>query len=459
MPINTVVITTDSYGLIDHNYFQDTSGGAVPTPLNFYGDFQTRGYTNWNDPTLLGSNQAVYVEANYYVAANAGSEGFFDAYSGCKPVVRFNTIVNNQIGGWHGTDSGSYRGCVNGEVYGNFLTNNVGPSEVLMNTRSGTLLFWGNTANGSVGYQQVALQYFRTNGSIVGLSSWGQAHAGLNWIPLSATPSNLNSDEMSLNAADWQASHAYAANAAIGPTSNNSGNYNYQNQGSSCTSGSTRPAAFTTTILGTTTDGTCTWTNVGGTTTASIGTAGYCAANPDTTAASDSVCSALSPGDTASRHFDPNGGVYPFRDQPGRGHNQVLFPNYSWLNSGTALPVSPTPVMTANSADSVTENQDVYNYTSSFDGSLSCSTAPHCGVGSGTLASRPATCTTGVAYWATDQGSWNVSGNGAGQGVLYQCSATNVWTTYYTPYTYPYPLTHTSATLPGTPTNLQAVVQ
>lgn len=50
------------------------------------------------------------------------------------------------------------------------------------------------------------------------------------------------------------------------------------------------------------------------------------------------------------------------------------------------------------------------------------------GVGQGTLAQRPATCTPLVAYWATDTNT------------LYQCSAPNTWTAYYTPYTYPHPL-------------------
>src|SRR5213593_4734233 len=44
-------------------------------------------------------------------------------------------------------------------------------------------------------------------------------------------------------------------------------------------------------------------------------------------------------------------------------------------------------------------------------------------------------------------GSWNTSEsnpygvqqNGA-SGVLYKCTATNTWTLYYTPYTYPHPL-------------------
>jgi len=51
------------------------------------------------------------------------------------------------------------------------------------------------------------------------------------------------------------------------------------------------------------------------------------------------------------------------------------------------------------------------------------------GVRSGTYASIPGTCSTYQGYWATDQST------------LYQCTATNTWTAYYTPYTYPHPLT------------------
>lgn len=95
--------------------------------------------------------------------------------------------------------------------------------------------------------------------------------------------------------------------------------------------------------------------------------------------------------------------------------------------------------------------------SSPFDGTT--------GIGHGTLANRPTTCTHttapdgdeggGVMYWATDQGSWNVSGDGRGSGVLYRCSATNTWTVHYTPYTYPHPLQGASFSVEGSGSGLK----
>ena len=88
------------------------------------------------------------------------------------------------------------------------------------------------------------------------------------------------------------------------------------------------------------------------------------------------------------------------------------------------------------------------------------------GLEQGALASRPSTCTTGVAYWATDQGTWNTTDTAGPQssvvgvqGELFQCTATNTWTLFYTPYTYPHPLTQGTTVTPSFPTNLKGTAQ
>lgn len=154
---------------------------------------------------------------------------------------------------------------------------------------------------------------------------------------------------------------------------------------------------------------------------------------------------------------------YPCWVQPGRapagGSPQwgTLSPMAFFRNTNTAdsakvdvdfgCPWLDTPYCTEH----VKANRDYYNAVSAT--AQTSSTSPFngtTGIGHGTLANRPTTCTHttapdgdeggGVMYWATDQGSWNVSGDGRGSGVLYRCSATNTWTVHYTPYTYPHPL-------------------
>lgn len=128
---------------------------------------------------------------------------------------------------------------------------------------------------------------------------------------------------------------------------------------------------------------------------------------------------------------------YPCRDQVGTGGDVSLWtalnehpaqtktPAYAWSNTANFL------VYGAASANVIVANRDFFNGTAGFDGTA--------GVGVGLLAARPETCTAGVAYWATDQGTWNTKA-GEDQGVLYKCTSTDTWEVYYTPYTYPHPL-------------------
>lgn len=153
---------------------------------------------------------------------------------------------------------------------------------------------------------------------------------------------------------------------------------------------------------------------------------------------------------------------YPCIDQPGRGQgdllvgafptrinsttgtiawpNQSLEPVREWLNTFTAVPGwgnnSSIRVIVATGAElKLIENRDYYLFNSSFNGTV--------GIGNGTRASRPITCTKGVAYWSTDQGNnWNTINTNMNDGTLDICVSTNNWmNNVYTPYTYPHPLT------------------
>jgi hypothetical protein len=177
---------------------------------------------------------------------------------------------------------------------------------------------------------------------------------------------------------------------------------------------------------------------------------------------------------------------YPCLDQAGRGQgdlitgafpnkvnsttgtirwpNQALEPIYIWNNSGSIVPGWGDFVVGNDTGGRVVADRDYYLPAS---GQQTSSTSPFngtSGTGWGTLANRPTTCTPGVAYFATDQGSWNTSTsnpygvqqNGA-DGVLYKATATNTWTQYYVPYTYPHPLQTdgVSSSPPSPPSDLR----
>ncbi|MDD5012396.1 MAG: hypothetical protein PHQ66_01995 [Candidatus Nanoarchaeia archaeon] len=144
----------------------------------------------------------------------------------------------------------------------------------------------------------------------------------------------------------------------------------------------------------------------------------------------DSQCGS---GNTCLAKFDGqlDSFGWPCRDQIGRGqddsitHVQASSPVYWWNNkkqsdnSQLALYVAVRGA-TPEDTDYIKPNRDYYTYTSGFTGAT--------GMGMGLRSARPATCTTGVGYFATDENT------------LYTCTSTNTWNLHYAPFPYPHPI-------------------
>lgn len=135
-------------------------------------------------------------------------------------------------------------------------------------------------------------------------------------------------------------------------------------------------------------------------------------------------------------------------DQPGRGLSDALSSqsisgmNHQDLNQQAESSYvfnnlhngSSSVVVSNGGYATIVENRDYYNQPASFTGAT--------GVGVGTLASRPSSgLTAGVGWWATDQGEWDSTNGATPDGQLYVATDATTWALYYTPYTYPHPLT------------------
>ena len=134
-----------------------------------------------------------------------------------------------------------------------------------------------------------------------------------------------------------------------------------------------------------------------------------------------------------------------------KAHNSYVWRNLANQSERPLLEYSPGALPFGCTADPLVEDVDYFNYATGFDGST--------GVGCGSLASRPLTCTPGVGYWATAQSCSDLSAmTGANpltpiEGTLYKCTSTNSWSAYYKPYSYPHPLREESRA-PSQPQNV-----
>lgn len=151
---------------------------------------------------------------------------------------------------------------------------------------------------------------------------------------------------------------------------------------------------------------------------------------------------------------------YRCRDQIGSGKDTVawtvlantpgstptLSPAYLFMNRRSTGNI--VPYLHNGDGDTIIADRDYYTTTSTTSTDCPANSEGSCtkGVGCGTLANRPTSCTPGVAYWATNQSCTDTTGMvGANpsnpiKGTLYKCNASGQWEAHYTPYTYPHPL-------------------
>jgi hypothetical protein len=393
-----ISVDGDAWGVLDHLTMNGKQRRGIVVHHDNWGQVGAWGDNSWAQPDNLGTAQAVYVEDSVFNITNADSVGSVacDAH-GARVVIRHNTLP---FIGTHGTDSsGRARSCRLMEVYNNTITDNgtaVGQAEQL---RGGTELFFNNTITptqrGSYG-GILALEIYREANQF---RPWGASSNGYKGACDGTSTFDKNDGKVydsgtagTASDTDWLSdlSKSWKPDQWVG--------YSLRNK--SVPWGASIGSNTATTI-------TTYKQSQGG--------------SPHTFTRGDSYQILK---------------AYPCLDQPGRGAGDYM------SGGGSGLPPTPTgwpnqaidPIYAWNNTKSGTlttairayythaqANRDYYDWTNTFDGTT--------GVGEGLLSARPATCTPLVAYWATDTNT------------LYQCATPNTWTRYYTPYTYPHPLT------------------
>jgi hypothetical protein len=437
------VWTTNALGVFYENIFRLTATGsahqAFATHQPDWKGVDTipainGGDNSWFDGVTWGGPQFLFIETNTIIHDGQG-RACLDGTDGQRVVWRFNIITGCNFV-THGTDSGGRRrGGRAFEVYKNLNWDlkNGDPQFVLL--RSGSALVWGNTGtnfSGAGNGSPVQLDPYRPTADF---GPWDYASGKGKWDHNDpGSPFDVSAECPSRTCAvDSVGTLSVTVdNANFGDLTNYVIRKLSPSGADTCPTRKDKVNCHS--IITSNTGTTLTFANSGG----------------------QGANMVFSPGDT----FEINK-LRETLDQPGRGattalitggdantqppvpagwteggDNQEDFPVLQWLNTGEG----GANILTNNSAPSVTRKNEHYlDYDSSltFDGTIA---ANRSSIGVGTIGARPKTCTTGVMYWATDEGEWWAANAGA-DGRMYKCTATDMWTLFYTPYTYPHPLT------------------
>lgn len=382
------------------------------------------GDRSWASSESFGSRNALYLEDNTIgnvAASNALTDTDNFPAGGARFVVRFNTFTNVSVQ-THGTEStGRNRGSRQVEVYHNALTcdgSGAGGNCInLVGLRSGTAYTFNNAftvQNGGNFQREITLANYRVGtsfspwgvcGGTAAQSLWDENDGGAPFDSGTVTSaSRTNSLTVTDTGQSWTTSQWVSSGSpySIVNTSRTDARGFYPAAEISANTSNTITATYDA------------WSGT---------------AEPDWQVGdSFEIRRATTCIDQIGRGSAGATYLSGSTPSPTGWLNQPRVPIYQWGSTVTGASISEWVL--ANNPLRITNNRDFYYKAASFTGAS--------GTGSGT--SRPATCTTGVAYWETDEGEWNSANGATPDGRLYICTSTNTWTLSYTPYTYPHPL-------------------
>lgn len=384
------------FGVVDHNVVSmptSNAGGQSVTNwwrvgANVSADGVAWGSSSWANPSTWGSLSALYFENNFVTGGYMN-----DCNNGGRQVFRYSTFAHSIEQGHEGVSD--FMGCRTTEYYQNNTLCDAFNGAV-SSTRSGTMMVWGNTTTTCTG-QMIGLNEDRTNGHTFGnLPDWFYCGTG-GVIPGPST---------------WDGN-------SLGPT--NASGYPCNQQAGRGQGDVIQGSAF-----------------------------GF--NQPMRANVTRKICPTASTTVNGQTVTCPAGYTIGTLSPPGSGSwaRQALEPVYEWMDvrqadiGGDCNPLNCLP------------NRDYYQETRN-QAAQSSPTSPFNGTtgnGHGTLANRPTTCTAGpggsfgggppsiggspgVGYWATDTNTF------------YVCTATNTWTTYYTPLVHPHPFVSGSSGSPA----------
>jgi len=507
----SLIVTENVFGVIDHNTVNAATASGnelVNVGFNSWQGVGQNGDNGMAAPDTFGTAQAIYIEDNSLSGNVDAVETEVGVEGGSRVVGRFNTFTN----AWsycgfsnHGTETdGRPRSSRQFEIYGNSFqtantTNGSGGTACF---RGGVDIQFGNTMTAESGAwfnQYFGLTTERTyRPTVWGLCDGFGAYdvndgATTAWT---GTIASVGSGTLSVAGTPWTAG-AYTfstsnpgslyyvifdqTNGELGGIANNTSSTLTLSWTGGGFTGQSFAAGDSMVILGSTLYAAGTMTGASGSGTLTDNTKNW-TANQWYVPGDDYSILDVTQGNATqiygntSNTITLDSGRYPGWNWNNGDQYAILraskcFDSVCYAGGSLMSGYVPAPLSTFESSDPCYEFADtgtppLHGYVSSdnlnimadrdYYGEVSPSPQTSAaspfngtsGTGYGPLAYRPTSCTPYVGYWATDQGNWNQSGNGFGQGELFVCTSPNIWTLYYEPYVYPHPLVSGTATPP-----------